>query len=158
MQCLGSTLIPPPQELQVRTGRKRNRLGSAGHAAGRRTEEPKAGPSPAPTRPSSQLAPANTQPRLMHTEYQGLVPGSEVRLSEIFKRPTWPKEPGSQALTMILCRESKEHNRKPQRASLLRKVFCFVLTAPASWPPPHVGAPHPSLTQGSVLPSASPHG
>lgn len=93
-------------------------------------------PKPAPARPSSQLAPANPRPRLMHTEYHRLVPGSEVRLSETFKRPTRPKEPGSQALTMILGRESKEHNRKPQRASLLRKVFCFELTVPAPWPSP----------------------
>lgn len=106
-------------------------------AGGQKSPKPaQPGPSPAPAQPSSQLAPANPQPRLLHTEYRGLVPGSEARLSETFKCPTRPKELGSQALTMILCRESKEHNRKPQRASLLRKVFCFVLTVPAPRPSP----------------------
>jgi len=84
---------------------------------------------PAPARPSSLLASANPRPkrpRLTHTEYHRLVTAQK------------PDSPclsiALTALTMILCRESEEHNRKPQRDSLLRKVCHFVLTAPALWP------------------------
>lgn len=77
---------------------------------------------PAPARPSSLLASANPRPerpRLTHTEYHRLMPAQKSDSPCL-----------SIALTMILCRESEEHNRKPQRDSLLSKVCHLVLTAP----------------------------